>query len=75
MLGGGKGGQAEAGFRGVLEVGADVGEVDKGHGVWGWFESGRGSGGKVCAMRALFGWFARCGGKLDAVPGSRSMAV
>lgn len=29
---GGEGGEAEAGFGGVLEVGAGVGEEDKGHG-------------------------------------------
>lgn len=30
-VGRGDGGEAEAGFGGVLEVGADVGEVDEGH--------------------------------------------
>ena len=29
---GGEGGEAEAGFGGVLEVGAGVGEEDEGHG-------------------------------------------
>ncbi len=52
---GGEGGQAEARFGGVLEVGAGVGEEDEGHGcawwvmmrMWMWWVVGGGFGGMV----------------------------